>query len=154
MSATLNDQSHILNYLQARFGSELQAVVLFGSRAHHTAKAFSDIDLLVILNGSPKELRKRRQLTATIRRELALPVDITLLSPNTFIDSVRFCAPLMIELACAYEVWFERNLFFSSHIQFVHALMQKGQLTQLQAGVWKLAEDADEMATDGIGVFA
>ncbi len=154
MSASINYQNHILHYLQQRFGTELLAVVLFGSRVHHTAKAFSDIDLLVVLNDSPKAPRKRRQLAATIRRELALPVDVTLLSPPTFLASVHFCAPLMIELACAYEVWFEKDLFFSNHIQFIHSLMKKGQLKQLQSGVWKLAEDADEMATDGVGVFA
>ncbi len=154
MNATIDYQNHILTYLQERFGTELLAVVLFGSRVHHTAKAFSDIDLLVILNGLPKEPRKRRQLAAIIRREVAFPTDVTLLSPPTFIDSVRYCAPLMIELACAHEIWFEKTSFFSSHIQFLRALMQEGKLIPLQSGVWKLAENVDEMATDGIGVLA
>jgi predicted nucleotidyltransferase len=147
-------RTQILKHLQKRFGDKLFAIVLFGSRLRQTLKAFSDIDLLAILENLPKEQRKRRQIAASLRRELALPVDITLMSPATFISSVRNCIPLMIELACAYEIWYEKDDFFSEHIQFVQSLMQQKKLIQLQPGVWKLTEKVDEMAADGVGVSA
>lgn len=150
MNATIDYKAKILHYLRERFGDDLLAVVLFGSRARQTEKAFSDIDVLLIIDGLPQERRKHRQLAASIRRALALPIDATVLSPNAFLASVRYCAPLMIELACAYEVWFEKDQFFSKQLQFIHSLMQQSKLIQLQPGVWKLPEDIDEMETDGI----
>jgi len=154
MITTTDYKAKILSYLQERFKDSLLAVVLFGSRARQTERAFSDFDLLIVVNDSPTEFRKRRQLAASIRRELALPIDATVLSPAAFIGSIRYCSPLMIELACAYEVWLEKENFFSHHIHFMHSLMQQGKLIQLQPGVWKLTEDIDEMAPNGILVPA
>lgn len=156
MMTTTDYKTKILNYLQERFKDDLLAVVLFGSRARQTERAFSDFDLLIVVNGLSSVRRECRQLAASIRRELALPIDATLVNPDAFIGSVRYCAPLMIELACAYEIWFERERYFSRHIQFIHSLMQQGKLVQLQPGVWKLPEeeDVDEMARDGILVPA
>jgi predicted nucleotidyltransferase len=155
MISTIDYKERILSCLQERFGDNLLAVALFGSRARQTERAFSDFDILVVVKGLPSERRACRQLAALIRRELVLPIDATLLNPEAFIGSVRYCAPLMIELACAYELWFEKDGFFSRHIQFMHTLMQQGKLIQLQPGVWKLMEDdVDEMAQDGILVPA
>ena len=150
----IEPKPQILTHIRKRFGDKLLAFVLFGSRIRQTSKAFSDIDLLLILDKVPEEHRKRRQLAASLRRELAQPVDITLMSPAIFVSSVRNCIPLMIELACANEIWFEKDDFFSEHIQFVKSLMQQKKLVQLQPGVWKLTEKVDEMAADGIGVSA
>jgi predicted nucleotidyltransferase/HEPN domain-containing protein len=146
MNATADYKAQILACLQRRFEDNLLAVVLFGSRARKTEKNFSDIDILVVANESPAEYRKRRQLAASIRREAALPVDATILGPEAFIGSVRYCFPLMIEIASVHELWFEKDNFFSNHIQFIHSLMQQGNIVQLQPGVWKLPEGEDEMA--------
>jgi len=154
MKTTIDYQTEILAYLQERFKSNLLAIVLFGSRVRQTQKAFSDFDLLIVANDLPREHRRRRQIAALIRRELALPIDATVLTPDAFVSSVRYCAPLMLELANAYEVWFEKDNFFSRQIRFLHLLIQQGKLIQLQPGVWKLPENVDEMARDGIFVSA
>jgi predicted nucleotidyltransferase len=154
MNAAIDHKTKILHYLQEQFRHNLWAVVLFGSRARQTERAFSDIDLLLIIDGLPQKRRKHRQLAASIRRALALPIDATVLSPNAFVASVRYCAPLMIELACAHEVWFEKDSFFSNQLQFIHSLMRQNKLIQLQPGVWKLPEEIDEIATDGVLVPA
>jgi hypothetical protein len=149
MYTTADYKTQILTHLKKRFGEDLLAVVLFGSRARQTQRAFSDFDILVVANNLPVERRLCRELASLIRRELALQIDATLLNPAAFVGSVRYCAPLMIELACAYEIWFEKDNYFSRHIQFIHSLMERGKLVQLQPGVWKLPEDEDEMAPDG-----
>lgn len=151
---TIDYKTKILAYLKERFGADLYAVALFGSRARQTERAFSDFDLLIVANDAPTERRACRQLAASIRRELALPIDATLLNPNAFVGSIRYCAPLMIELACAYEIWFEREHYFSKHIQIIHSLMRQSKLVQLQPGVWKLPEDEDEITADGVFVPA
>lgn len=154
MNTNLDYKTKILTYLQDRFKDNLIAVVLFGSRSRQTERAFSDFDLLIIANDLPAEHRKRRQVAASIRRELALLIDATVLGPEAFVASVQNCAPLMIELACANEIWFDRNEFFSRNISLIHSIIQTGKLIQLQPGVWKLSEDFNEMATDGLLVPA
>jgi hypothetical protein len=154
MKTTSDYQAQILAHLEKKFGDDLLAVVLFGSRARQTERAFSDFDVLLVINNAPRGHRQRRQLAVSIRQAIGLPIDATVLSPEAFVSSVKYIAPLMIELACAYEIWFEKDNFFSTHIQVIHLLMQQGKLVQLQPGVWKLMEDIDEMATDGVGISA
>ena len=149
-----HNQTEILNRLHERFGESLQSVALFGSQARGTGHAFSDIDLLIVLKDAPRELRGRRQLASSIRRQLGLPIDSTILRTDAFVYSVRYLAPLMIELARDYEVWYDRDGFFCGNIGFIQALMRQGKLVEMQAGVWKFTEKIDEMARDGAGVLA
>lgn len=60
----------IVSELKDRFQSDLRSIILFGSYAKGTAQAYSDIDILIILNRKFANWMERRDLEIELRRRL------------------------------------------------------------------------------------
>ncbi len=55
--------SKIQGHLQAKFGNEIQKVILYGSRSKGAATPYSDYDILVVLK-HPHDWRMRRKISS------------------------------------------------------------------------------------------
>jgi hypothetical protein len=61
----------VLGALRATYGSDLRAVALFGSVARRTARADSDVDLLVVVDRLPHGRRRRLETLLPVEQALA-----------------------------------------------------------------------------------
>ncbi len=78
------DLDRYIAALEGRYGRDLVSVVVFGSRARHDARPVSDIDVLVVARGLPRNRSERyRGMRALARRvsedfaDLVAPVLLT-----------------------------------------------------------------------------
>src|SRR5450759_5454041 len=71
------DLQPVVEQLRAQLGARLRAIVLFGSRARGDARLDSDIDLLVVADGLPRDPISR---LTELRRPL---VDLGLALPGS-----------------------------------------------------------------------
>ena len=72
--------------LRRRYGDDLVSVVLFGSRARGEAKPESDVDVLIVVRGLPRNRLERygglRDLARQVSDEFAVAVAPILLTPE------------------------------------------------------------------------
>ena len=84
--------------LEGLYGLRLSSIVLFGSQARGTAVSGSDIDILIVLNGSMspgQEIRRVSKITASISLQHNDVIS------STFVSADRFASeqsPLLINV--------------------------------------------------------
>lgn len=131
--------------LYREFGEELMAVVVYGSHAGGTATPGSDVDLLVVVRGLPRDWKIIHHLEdewARRGRGLGKRFQVTLAGPEDVKDSVEWTAPLMLEIHNAHEVIFDRNDFFGNCITHMARLMEERGIRMRKPGVWEVPERA------------
>jgi predicted nucleotidyltransferase len=79
-----DDLNRYVEVLRREFGDRLVSVVLFGSHARGEARPESDIDVLVIVRGLPRNRAERHALFYPLKREVsddfaanAMPIALT-----------------------------------------------------------------------------
>jgi len=93
--------THILKTLkanlQARFGSNIVNVYLFGSQATGTASEFSDYDILIVLKADYDWAYKDKIYEICYQTELAEDVffDITVISERELLNTMRGKQPFI-----------------------------------------------------------
>ena len=127
------------------FGERLMAVVVYGSHARGTATPGSDIDLLVVVRGLPRDWKTIHRLEdewARKGRRLGKRFQVMLASPEDVEDSVEWAAPLMLEIYNTHQIVFERDSFFSRCIRRMKHLMRERGIRVRKPGVWEVPEHA------------
>lgn len=127
------------------FKGHLLAVVVYGSYARGTATPGSDIDLLVVVRGLPRDWENLHRLEDEWMRKgrrLGKRFQVMLASPEDVEESVEGAAPLMLEIYNAHEVVFDRDDFFSNWITRMEHLMRKRGIRMRKPGVWEVPERA------------
>ena len=129
------DLQPVLEQLRAQLGARLRAIVLFGSRARGDARLDSDIDLLVVADGLPRDPISR---LTELRRPLvdlglALPGSLSLVARTpSEVDSNL--TPLLLDV-CAEGICLFGDAYFQSlRTLALRALDQSGLQRQLVAG--------------------
>lgn len=62
--------SRFVQELQTIYGTSLKSVILFGSYARNEARTDSDIDVLLLLDMTEEEIRKKRSQLSELRFEM------------------------------------------------------------------------------------
>lgn len=135
----------LLRYLHKRFQENLISVVLYGSYARGNANSYSDLDLMVVVDGLPQEWSSIHAMEDNIalqRRIFKKRLQIQLVSPVDVIYSVESAAPLMLEIYDAHNILFDRKDFFANQIhRFATIILQRG-IRKIRHGVWEVPEIA------------
>lgn len=96
-AALHDDLERYVAVLERCYGADLVSVVLFGSRARGEAKPESDIDVLVVVRGLPRNRFERyggrRDLAREVSNEFALVVTPILLTPEEAQDGFAVGSP-------------------------------------------------------------
>jgi len=131
--------------LHEELGEQLVAVVVYGSHARRTARPGSDVDLLVVVKGLPRDWRNIHRLEDEWARQgwrLGKRFQVMLASPEDVEDSVEWAAPLMLEIYDAHQIVFDRHDFFRNCIIRMTRLMGERGIRMRKPGVWEVPEHA------------
>jgi len=135
----------IVQRLHEEFRERLVAVVIYGSYVRGIATSGSDVDLLVVVKGLPRDWEVIHRLEDEWMRQgrrLGKRFQVMLASPEDVEDSVEWAAPLMLEIYDAHEVVFDRNDFFRNNIIRMGCLMKERGIRMRKPGVWEVPEHA------------
>ena len=135
----------IVHNLYKEFSEQLVAVVVYGSHARGTATEGSDIDLLVVVRGLPRDWEIIHRLEgewARKGRRFGKPFQVMLASPEDVEDSVEWAAPLMLEIYNVHKVVFDRKEFFKNSMISMGRLMRERGIRMRKPGVWEVPERA------------
>jgi predicted nucleotidyltransferase len=127
------------------FGQQLVAVVIYGSYARGTATSGSDIDLLAIVRGLPRDWESIHCLEDewTFKgRRLGKRFQVMLATPEDVEDSVEYAAPLMLEIHNAHQIIFDWNDFFRNCMLRMGYLIRERGIRMRKPGVWEVPERA------------
>lgn len=135
----------LLKYLHERFQENLISVALYGSYARGNANSYSDLDLMIVVDGLTQERSSIHAMEDNIAlqgRIFKKRLQIQLVSPADVIYSVESAAPLMLEIHDAHYILFDREDFFANQIQrFATIILQRG-IRKIRHGVWEVPEVA------------
>jgi|GEM_PF-858586 len=142
IETTIND---MVQSLHGEFREELVAVVVYGSYVRGIATSGSDVDLLVVVEGLPRDWEVIHRLEDEWMRQgrrLGKRFQVMLASPEDVEDSVEWAAPLMLEIYDAHQVIFDRNDFFRNNIIRMERLIKERGIRMRKPGVWEVPEHA------------
>ncbi len=141
-----------LRALKAEWGESLAAVVLFGSVARREAGACSDIDLLIIDSGLPKERWARyHRLDAVDARieperntlfRVGIMTDISPILKTP--DEAERLTPLYLDMLQDAEILYEKEGFFSAILDRLRHSLDRLGARRIQRGhvrYWELKPD-------------
>lgn len=112
--------------LENALGSDLIAVILFGSRARNDAQENSDWDLLVIAENLPTEtLARHLLLKRSLPIELRGVVSILALTPKEFLSSL---SSLYLDIALDGKIFYDSHNFASNHLAYVRQQIEDSGL--------------------------
>ena len=111
------DLQCFLHLLQSRWEEQLVSVILFGSWARGSARAESDIDLLVISEHFPRSRLDRHgdifQEAKAVTPDFALKVSVIPLTP----EEARETKPFYLGMLTAHALLYDRDAFFATLLQ-------------------------------------
>jgi predicted nucleotidyltransferase len=112
-AALSDDLRRYVEALDRHFGERLVSVVLFGSWARGTARAESDVDLLVVLRGLPVNRWKRydplRPIARTVSDEFAAALSVIALTP----EEAATVKPYYLGMLSGHLLLVDRDGFFA-----------------------------------------
>lgn len=111
------DLAQYVALLERRFGSDLVSVVLFGSRAREQARPESDIDLLAVIRGLPRNRWQRYEGFTDIAREVSTEfADMLALILATPEEAVHV-KPYYLGMLSGHEIVYDRDDFFAGVLE-------------------------------------
>ena len=115
--AIARDLQCFLHLVQSRWGEQLVSVVLFGSWARGSARAESDIDVLVISEHFPRSRLDRHpeifEATKAVSRDFATRVSVMPLTPV----EAQVTKPFYLGMLSAHAILYDRDAFFANILQ-------------------------------------
>jgi len=135
----------LLRYLHKQFQEDLISVALYGSYARGNANVYSDLDLMVVVDGLPQEwssIHAMEDKIALQGRTFKKRLQIQLVSPADVVYSVESAAPLMLEIYDAHYILFDRKDFFANQIQRFATIIRQRGIRKIKHGVWEVPEIA------------
>jgi hypothetical protein len=106
------DLARYIEVLEARFGSDLISVVVFGSQARGEAQPESDIDVLIVIRGLPRNRFERygglRDLARQVSDTFAQDVAPILLTP----EEAEQVKPYYLGMLSGHVILYDRDGFF------------------------------------------
>ena len=106
-----------LRLLAQRFGDRLVTVVLFGSWARGEARPVSDIDLLVVIRGLPRNRWERysgfREMAREVSNDFAEMVSLVLATP----EEAAHVKPYYLGMLSGHEILYDRDGFFAGVLE-------------------------------------
>ena len=135
----------IVQDFHKEFREQLVAVVVYGSYARGMAKPGSDVDLLVVVRGLPRDwqgLHRLEDKWARRSQRLGKRFQIMLASPEDVEDSVEWAAPLMLEIYDAHVIIFDHDGFFRICVMHMERIMKERGIRKRKPGVWEVPEHA------------
>jgi predicted nucleotidyltransferase len=112
-AALREDLSRYVHALERRFGSDLVSVVLFGSRARGEAGPESDIDVLIVARGLPRQRWDRygglRDLAREVGEDFGDAVAPILLTP----EEAREVKPYYLGMLSGHVILRDAGGFFA-----------------------------------------
>lgn len=103
-------QGDVLNNLINIFENNLVSVVLFGSHARNNYTAYSDIDLLVVVNKYPE--KDLIDLRKNFLKNFGKRLDLCILSKEDALNNFRNYSPVFVTFLLGKKILFDRNMFF------------------------------------------
>ena len=104
-----------LKFCKKKFRDELVSIVLFGSYARGTAKKYSDIDLLVIVEKLPESVWDREKLLDEIvwkiLKEMHIRISPILVERSEIEIHARWPNPLFYGIILGYRILFGSGYF-------------------------------------------
>ena len=131
----------IIEEIKKHFGCKLTSVVLFGSQARGTADEHSDIDLVVIAEGTPSDWRQQDEIITELRMSpglISLPVSIILKSPGVVRASLDTVQPLLFGILKSYKVLYDPSSFFERQAEVYRKRMQEWDVREIGDHVWEV----------------
>jgi hypothetical protein len=108
-----DDLRRYVEILERYFGDRLVSVVLFGSWARGTARAESDVDLLVVVRGLPVNRWKRydplRPIARAVSDEFAAALSVIALTP----EEAATVKPYYLGMLSGHFLLWDRDGFFA-----------------------------------------
>lgn len=120
------DLRRYVEVLGLRFGDRLVSVVLFGSRARGETRPESDIDVLVVVSGLPRNRFERyaglRDLSRQVSDEFAAAVAPILLTP----EEAQHVKPYYLGMLSGHVILYDTDDFFAAVLERL-----RGRLAEL-----------------------
>lgn len=115
--ALRSDLALYVEVLEARFASDLISVVVFGSQARGQAKPESDIDVLIVVRGLPRNRAERygglRDLARQVSNAFAQDVAPILLAP----EEAERVKPYYLGMLSGHAILYDRDGFFAAVLE-------------------------------------
>jgi predicted nucleotidyltransferase len=114
--------------LAGRFGEKLRGLVLFGSWAREEAGDFSDVDVLVVVDGIPSGRSRRFQLYNIIRKHVGRDVTLIDMDGRELLREDLEVTPLLLNIAYDGVVLYDRDGKLTALLKTVKKLIEKAGL--------------------------
>ena len=130
--------------LRGALGPALRSVVLFGSHARGCARADSDVDLLVVVDGASDGARALRSgVRGALRRE----VDIYVFGQDDLRENFRVVAPVLSTLVLGIRVLYDPDAVFRRLFRSFLPKLARSRRRYLEGTVtWELHALARDLA--------
>ena len=124
----------LVDALLEAFGPRLRTVVLFGSRARGDAELTSDHDILLVIEGLPKEpVRRLREVRTSIAR-LPAKINTVAKTPQEVAQNVT---PLLLDICTDGECLYGSDYFTPYRDRALAVLRDSGlKRTRVGRGTW------------------
>ena len=118
--------------LRDGLGDRLVAVALFGSHARGDAHAGSDLDVLVIADGLPDDLRQQRRMVYDLLPDdLEMSVQLVVYSRERFLTSFP---SFYLDLGLDAKVVHDTGGFLAERLERIRAITQEAHLARERLG--------------------
>ncbi|HEX9822514.1 MAG TPA: nucleotidyltransferase domain-containing protein [Methylomirabilota bacterium] len=113
----MDDLRRYVEALGRHFGERLVSVVLFGSRARGEARSESDIDMLIVVRGLPRNRFERygglRDVARQVSDEFAAAVAPILLTP----EEAQHVKPYYLGMLSGHVILYDTDGFFAAVLE-------------------------------------
>ncbi|BCS93295.1 nucleotidyltransferase domain-containing protein [Metallosphaera javensis (ex Sakai et al. 2022)] len=122
---------NLLELLRERFGDDLYSLVLYGSVARREQRPDSDVDLLLIVRGLPREITRRIEIFMELEEKLNLEkyMDqgyyITLSPIIKTPEEASRTSPLYFDMVQDAVILYDRDSFFSGILDRLRKKMEE-----------------------------
>ena len=119
------------------FGDELQMIILFGSRSRGEARAESDHDIFVVIDGLPQDplQRQRKVMEPLLPKLTELPERLSVIA-KTPEELHADVTPLLVDLCTDGIALYGKSQFEMLRERVLSALRDSGMNRQKIGGTW------------------
>jgi predicted nucleotidyltransferase len=137
----------VLEALHTRFGEALVCVVLFGSHVRGEAGPYSDLDLLVVAEGVPRDWRERGRMELAVEQmglRLGKAIQVILVERDDVRFAVDTFSPLLLEIHGSHVCLWDRGGFFAREMGRFSQRLTQYRVRQLSPHVWEVPDFVTE----------